>query len=151
MSGLSSIDYTVTVSAEIGITEKQTNSASFTLTLKNPCIDTNFVTMSPFDFGIADQRYELYEHDPTGFQFSHNPFIISTLPIDHTLCGDITYTSTFMTAAISDLDPVADPINDAVGYDPTSNTYTVYSEDFNLLGIHPYTLTATLTQYTSVT
>ena len=49
------------------------------------------------------------------------------------------------------MDPVVDPLNDAVGYNPTTNTYTVYSEDFSLLGIHPYTVTATLTQYTSVT
>ena len=44
LCGPASIDYTVTVNGEIGITEPQTGAASFTLTLKNPCIDSAFVT-----------------------------------------------------------------------------------------------------------
>jgi hypothetical protein len=62
---LSSIDYTVTVNAEIGMTEKQTASQTFTLTLKNPCIDSNFVTLKAAV--LLNQIYELHEHDPVGF------------------------------------------------------------------------------------
>ena len=42
---LISTEYTVTVSGEIGITEKQTAQANFMLTLKNPCIDSTLVTV----------------------------------------------------------------------------------------------------------
>ena len=65
LCGLTSIDYTVTVNAEIGMTEKQTASQTFTLTLKNPCIDSNFVTLKAAV--LLNQIYELHEHDPVGF------------------------------------------------------------------------------------
>ena len=65
LCGSSSIDYLMTVTGEIGMTEKQTNSAQFTLTLNNPCIDSSFVTIEA-DV-LLDQRYELHEHDPVGF------------------------------------------------------------------------------------
>ena len=60
-----STDYTVTVLGEIGITETKTDSTSFTLTLKNPCIDSSHVSFEKP--GIISQLYELYEHDPPGF------------------------------------------------------------------------------------
>ena len=105
----------------------------FTLTLKNPCIDPTFVTIETSV--LLNQFYELHEHDPIGFQFTHDPYTIQTVPITHGLCGDLTYTSTFMTAAIVSLNPVTDPFSDAVGYNPITLTHTVYSEDFALLGI----------------
>ena len=55
-----------------------------------------------------------------------------------------------MTVTITDLDPVAQPMSDAVGYNPTTLTHTVYSEDFGLIGVQPYTVTASLTEYSSI-
>ena len=55
-----------------------------------------------------------------------------------------------MTTIITNLDPVTQPMSDAVGYNPTTLTHTVYSEDFGLIGIQPYTVTASLTEYLSV-
>jgi len=46
----------------------------FTLTLKNPCIDSNFVTIDTSV--LLNQFYELHEHDPVGFQFTHDPYTI---------------------------------------------------------------------------
>ena len=66
LCGLTSIDYTVTVNAEIGMTEKQKASQTFTLTLKNPCIDSNFVTYAS-NPAIVSQNYQLFEHELTGF------------------------------------------------------------------------------------
>jgi len=40
-----------------------------------------------------------------------------------------------MSAAISDLAPYTDVMNDAVGYDPAILTHSIYSENFALLGI----------------
>ena len=55
-----------------------------------------------------------------------------------------------MTVTIIDLDPVAQPMSDAVGYNPITLTHTVYSEDFALIGVQPYTVTALLTEYSSI-
>ena len=55
-----------------------------------------------------------------------------------------------MTVTITNLDPVAQPMSDAVGYNPTTLTHTVYSEDFGLIGVQPYTVTASLTEYSNV-
>ena len=92
------------VIGEVGITVKQSDSTDFTLTLKNPCIDPNYVIIEA-DV-LLNQIYELHEHDPAGFQFIHDPFVIQTVPINHDLCGLLTYTSTFMTTPISNLNPV---------------------------------------------
>ena len=55
-----------------------------------------------------------------------------------------------MTATITDLNPVTQPMADAVGYNPTTLTHSVYSEDFGLIGVQPYTVTASLTEYSSI-
>ena len=39
-----------------------------------------------------------------------------------------------MTAAIDGINPMTNPVSDAVGYDPATLTFTVYSENFSLLG-----------------
>ena len=62
----------------------------------------------------------------------------------------MTYTSKFMTETITDLDPVAQPMSEAVGYNPTTLTHTVYSEDFGLIGTRSYTMQAYLLLYTQV-
>ena len=61
--------------------------------------------------------------------------MVKTLPISHTLCGDLTYSSTFMTQPITDLAPYDDVMADPVGYDSVAREHSVYSEDFGLLGI----------------
>ena len=55
----------------------------------------------------------------------------------------MSYESTFMAAQI-------DPSTEPVSYDQISLTHTVYSEDLNIVGIHPYTVNAFLTSYPSV-
>ena len=55
-----------------------------------------------------------------------------------------------MTAPIDGINPIFDPLSEAVGYNPTTLTHTVYSEDFGLIGTRPYTMQAYLLQYTQV-
>ena len=43
-------------------------------------------------------------------------------------------------------DPFTDPLNDPVAYDFLKSTFTVYSEDFGLLGLRTYTLGAFMTE-----
>ena len=107
------------------------------MTIKNPCIDEDFVWIEkPV---LLDKSYELYEHDPAGYEFTHEAFTIQTSPIDHILCGGLTYTSTFNGVAIDANSPA--PIH----YTGSSRTHNVYSEDTSLLDmtdgtdVSPYT------------
>ena len=77
--------------------------------------------------------------------------MVKTLPFTHTLCGDLTYSSTFMTQAITDLAPFDDVMVDPVGYDSVALEHSVYSEDFGLLGLQPYTVTAAFSEYLTIT
>ena len=55
-----------------------------------------------------------------------------------------------MTEAIDGINPIALPLSDAVGYDPASLTFTVYSENFDLVGKRDYTVQGYLESYTQV-
>ena len=55
-----------------------------------------------------------------------------------------------MTAPIDGIDPMVDKLTDAVGYNPNSLTFSVYSENFDLLGQQDLTVQAYLKEYTQV-
>jgi len=98
---------------------------------------------------LLNQVYELYEFDPIGFQFTHDPFTIVTVPIVHTLCGVLTYTSTF------DGNDISSTSSAPIQYFAGNLTHDVYSEDQSLIdttngqNIKQYTVTAFLTQWIS--
>ena len=90
-------DYTITVTGEIGTITAMTASETFTLTLKNPCIDRNFVKIDKVNLPSGLQ-YALWDYDahPLGFTFNHLPFTVSTIPlVGHTMCGDLAYRAYF--------------------------------------------------------
>ena len=39
---------------------------------------------------------------------------------------------------------------DPVGYDPVALEHSVYSENFDLLGLQPYTVTAAFSEYLAI-
>ena len=150
LSGATSNVYTIAVKGEAGNVVKTSDTATFSFTIKNPCIDPTYVTIEKAV--LLNQIYELHEFDPVGYEFTHDPFVIKTLPFDHSLCGSLTYTSTFMTVDIDETIAVfADPMSDPVRYDQSTLTHAVYSEDFALLGLRPYTVKAFLTDYAVTT
>ena len=73
-------------------------------------------------------------HD-TGHDFAHSSFTVITNPFAHSLCGDLAYTTTFVGAT-------TDLTSDPMTYDTTTRTFSLYSEDFNLLGMQPITVQA---------
>ena len=118
-------------------------SASFKLRVKNPCYDPAYVSITTSPFPAGPFKYTLY----SGFLaspiqiMSHSPYIVTTTPIVHTLCGSITYAATFM-GVIADsttLPPVA--------YDSSTNTFKIYSEDLFLIGTHTLSVSAKLATY----
>ena len=149
LSGPEQLVYTITVVGQAGNDIPKAAVANFKLTIKNPCIDPGFVTIDKAV--LLDKIYELYEHDPLGLQFLHDPFTIKTKPIAHSLCGILSYKSKFMTESIDNsVNVLDDPTTDPVGYDQAQRKHTVYSEDFDLLGQQPYTVQASLAEYPAV-
>ena len=136
-------DYVITVTGEAGITIPVQAQRSFTLTIRNPCINSAFVTIN--QSVLVDKTYQLYSFKPSGFSFNHSPFTVATNPISHTLCGDLVYTSTFMSVAITG---ASTPLS----YSASTLTHTVYSEDITLKGTSlQYTVKAAFVNYPTIT
>ena len=94
---------------------------------------------------LVDKTYQLYSNKPSGFSFSHTAFTVVTTPISHTLCGDLVYTSTFMSVAITSA-------STPVSYSASTLTHTVYSEDITLKGTSQlYTVKAAFVNYPTIT
>ena len=75
----------------------------------------------------------------TTYYDAHPAFTITTIPIPHTLCGNIAYSATFDGNAVD-----GDPLD----YDPDTRKFTAESEDINLIGVtKPYTVIATLANW----
>jgi len=113
------------VTGTAGNDVSKTATASFILTIKNPCIDPNYVTIQTKP--LNDQNYDLYDLAPNGLQWIHDAFVLNTLPFSHTLCGGFTYKATFKDTAIS-------ASSSPMKYETATRTYSFYSEDFGLLG-----------------
>lgn len=77
---------------------------------------------------------------PDGLVWVHDAFTLDTVPITHSLCGDFTYLATFDSNYI-------DTLSSPMVYDTTSRTYSIYSEEFGLIGSHTFTLEGFLTDY----
>ena len=87
-----------------------------------------------------DQTYTLRDLNPDGLTWSVNPFQVQTLPITHTLCGDLLYSATF------EADPVSDT-STPLSLSSTSLEFALYSEDPTLAGERTITLSATFADY----
>ena len=91
ITGSHSKQYTVTIIARTGTLEVLEESTSFHLTLRNPCIDPEFVTIEKSALP-AGLEYTLYDFESeAGYKFTHEPFTIVTKPIEHNLCGELYY------------------------------------------------------------
>ena len=71
----------------------QTVTTEFTLRIKNPCLDPDFVKIVPND--LFYMTYTLGSFAPNGMEFEHNRFTVETYPVQHDLCGEITYEAFF--------------------------------------------------------
>ena len=89
---------------------------------------------------LLDRAYDLYDHPPLGLHWVHKKFIVKTLPIDHTLCGGLTYEATLNNLAV---DSTTKPLT----YESASRAFYYYSEDHDLIGPHTFTVQAHLTNY----
>ena len=120
------------------------DSADFTLTLRNPCIDPAYIVINQKPLPASEQ-YILHDFKSVGgYTFTHDAFEIVTSPFQHTLCGDLTYTATFDSQLI---DTTTKPTI-GVSYDTSTLMFDIYLEDFSLLGDRTITVAAFLTDHT---
>ena len=128
-AGRGKTDYTVTVSATIGTLNKITAEQSFKLTVKNPCIDANLVSIRPVVLPTG-LEYTLYDFsEELGYQFTHDAFQVMTSPFEHDLCGKVDYLATFDGSTVTE-------VTTPVRYDSSILTFEIYSEDLELIGDH---------------
>ena len=109
LSGPESKNYIISVTGVAGNVIKVQDSASFNLSLLNPCIDPTFVTITkqPLPVGLT---YALYDFSPipNGYKFFHDAFTTNTSPFNHTLCGEVHYKMHFEGELLSfDSKPIA--------------------------------------------
>jgi hypothetical protein len=88
-----------------------------TITQKNPCVSTTYVNINkpPLD----RLAYTVFE-DPEVYA-AHPEFTVSTVPIDHDLCGEVVYKAQYDAVDIVPTDPLQ--------YDPVTRIFTADSDD----------------------
>jgi len=91
LSGPSELVYIVSVKGAAGYGKIVEDTASFSVTIKNPCIDPAFVAIAFAPGALRDASYVLFEYPDTGFTFSHDAFSVVTKPFQHAMCGGLTY------------------------------------------------------------
>lgn len=71
--------YSVTVKATTGTTSTVEATATFNLSLLNPCLDRNFVSLTKVALP-SGLIYRLYDYwpIPNGYSFTHDSFTVST-------------------------------------------------------------------------
>ena len=121
-----------------GTSGDKSASRSIIVVFKDPCIDPNYVTVIPAT--LVDQEYTLSTNAPNGLQYTHDAVTYTTSPIQHTLCGEATYTATFNGNAIG-------PSDTPMKYDSATRTISFYSDDSSLVGTQAFSVTAQLGVY----
>ena len=139
------VDYIVTLTGASGETIIVTSNTFFKLRLLNPCFDPNLVQIKPVALPIG-MSYTLYANSPLlPFPIlTHQAWSYTTTPIAHTLCGSIHYTATFE-------GNVADETTaQKITYSSDNRTFSMYSEDLDLIGFRTVTVSAFLTDYSMI-
>ena len=134
------IEYTIEVTSSTGNVTPQTDTESFKLTIKNPCVNPDFVSIEKKD--LAALEYTIGA--PKKKYAAHDAFTLVLTPNDHDLCGDIAYEGQFESVAVDD---------DPMFYTPGTRVFEAESRDMDLLENNPrkYQVVATLADYQGTT
>ena len=148
MSGDTEITHTVTVTYEV-FSDHETDSVitvtdTFPITIKNPCIDTTFVTIVTPTGPLSDETYVIDSAAETWAPYSAGAWSVATTPVTHTLCGGLTITPQYEGADLTGTEPIT--------HASATDAFTVVSTDGDLIGdTKAYSLVATLTNYPPAT
>ena len=98
-------------------------------------MDPAYVTLR--SVALTDQQYTL---GGQSMDYTHDAFLIVTIPIEHSLCGSLTYEAEFNAVSI-------DASSEPMSYDSTTSKFMFYSEDVAYVGDQAFTLSAFMTDY----
>lgn len=91
-----------------------------------------------------NEEYILFDYALAApYTFTHVPFTVTTYPFQHSFCGGLTYETTFNGAGI-------DGTSVPMAYTALTNTFEIYSEDYNLIGLRDITVSAELMAYPTI-
>jgi hypothetical protein len=162
-----STDYTMTVGATIlqsdGVTTtSHSTTANLVLTIKNPCVDDDYLDVVPLS-SLPDYYYTLYDEVNEGSpvvynSWTHAPFTIVSSANLGGICGSLVYEQSETKALVQD------PVNGGTLYDntkilvfnyinndpvPATNLrHEIYAEDRTLVpGPYPYVVCASYPLY----
>ena len=84
------MQYLVSIVGELGTINRKQVESVFKLTLRNPCVNPDYVQIDPVP--TFHQNYKLYGDK---VEWTHEDTIYHTNPIGHSLCGDLSFTAVF--------------------------------------------------------
>jgi hypothetical protein len=145
LSGDTQTEYTVTVEVvTIDYDGNETKTPiEYTVTLKNPCIDTDFVNIKIEAPGFVDHDYIINDDPET--HSAHGNFYVHTVPVEHSLCGAITLVPSYNNLPM----PAG---TQPISYNAATQQFISDSDDVDLIGTEvPYAVTGTLTTYPPTT
>ena len=105
-----------------GVTRSSTD-VQFDLTIKNPCINQNYVTIQAPTF-----TKKTYTIDSGSFEFpAEDSFTVMTTPlVGHNLCGSLSFVAKYDNAMVD-----GDPLD----YNDQTRVFTASSQDGSLIGL----------------
>ena len=120
----------------------KTDTKTFNILYKNPCIDPAFVSIGWTNVNLENKEYNVYAPEVT---WTHGAFTIEMTPITHTLCGLLTIAVTFDGNAI-------DETSTPMGYEKAGavRQFNLQTDDIAYIDTSKeYSITASLENYPS--
>ena len=135
------VTFTYTVTSPYSASFSDVYTGAMPVTVKNPCIDDNYVYIQQAASSLATKDYVIDSPAETWDPHPSNDWTIMTQPATHTLCGDILLTPLYEGAGLS---APGTPIT----YSTSTGDFTVESDRGDLIDTTKgYSLVATLANW----
>ena len=99
------VDYLIGITGWVGSDSPSYAVGIQTLRVKNPCFDPSLVSIVTLPLPAGPHSYTLYDYqaDDPYWIMTHEAWSYTTSPIEHQLCGDITYAPTYEGVPVDEL------------------------------------------------
>ena len=139
LSGYEEETYEIKVVGTTGQTTILSAEASFSLIVKNPCVDETFLTIEKTPLPYV-KDYTLFDN---AYSFTHDSFKVLANPAALALCGDLKYIVSFNEEVIG-------PKTTPIAYESSLRKFEIYSEQESLIGTHEISVFAVLRNYQQI-
>ena len=138
------VTLTVSVSSPFSTDPPTVDEKTWDLEVKNPCLDTDFVSIS--SPGLEELDYIVLSGLKDDYP-AHADFIVTTSPlVGHSLCGDLRYEARYKGTPVPTTNGA--PGGEVLAYDPTTKQFKVETDDETLIETNePYSLYVRFDEY----